>query len=57
MDDLPSTTGIPVVFSKSMFVIDLIVLIGQYLSSVPNVTHYADEHVQFGGAGITVVDF
>ena len=22
-----------------------------------NVTHYADEHVQFGGAGITVVDF
>ncbi len=20
-------------------------------------THYADEHVQFGGAGITVVDF
>ena len=32
-------------------------LIRQYLSSVPNVTHYADEHVQFGGAGITVVDF
>lgn len=31
-------------------------LIRQYLSSVPNVTHYADEHVQFGGAGITVVD-
>lgn len=24
-------------------------LIRQYLSSVPNVIHYADEHVQFGG--------
>lgn len=32
-------------------------LIRQYLSSEPNVSHYADEHVQFGGAGITVVDF
>lgn len=32
-------------------------LIRQYLSGIPNVTHYADEHVQFGGAGITVVDF
>ena len=32
-------------------------LIRQYLSSVPNVVRYADEHVQFGGAGITVVDF
>lgn len=31
-------------------------LIRQYLSTVPNVIHYADEHVQFGGAGITVVD-
>ena len=31
-------------------------LIRQYLSTVPNVVHYADEHVQFGGAGITVVD-
>ena len=31
-------------------------LIRQYLSTVPNVSHYADEHVQFGGAGITVVD-
>ena len=31
-------------------------LIRQYLGSVPNVIHYADEHVQFGGAGITVVD-
>ncbi len=32
-------------------------LIRQYLGSVPNIIHYADEHVQFGGAGITVVDF
>ena len=32
-------------------------LIRQYLSTVPNVSHYRDEHVQFGGAGITVVDF
>ncbi len=32
-------------------------LIRQYLSTVPGVRHYADEHVQFGGAGITVVDF
>lgn len=32
-------------------------LIRQYVSSIPNVIHYADEHVQFGGAGITVVDF
>lgn len=31
-------------------------LIRQYLGSVPNVVHYADEHVQFGGAGITIVD-
>ncbi len=31
-------------------------LIRQYLSTIPNVTHYRDEHVQFGGAGITVVD-
>lgn len=31
-------------------------LIRQYLSTVPNVTSYRDEHVQFGGAGITVVD-
>ena len=28
----------------------------QYLATVPGVSHYADEHVQFGGAGITVVD-
>lgn len=31
-------------------------LIRQYLSTVPNVTHFRDEHVQFGGAGITVVE-
>lgn len=31
-------------------------IIRQYLRTVPNVTHFADEHVQFGGAGITVVD-
>ena len=31
-------------------------LIRQYLSTVPGVARYADEHVQFGGAGITVVD-
>ena len=31
-------------------------LIRQYLNTVPNVTRAKDEHVQFGGAGITVVD-
>ena len=31
-------------------------LIRQYLKTVPNVSHVRDEHVQFGGAGITVVD-
>lgn len=31
-------------------------LVRQYLSTVPNVISYKDEHVQFGGAGITVVD-
>lgn len=31
-------------------------LIRQYLGTIPNVTHYRDEHVQFGGHGITVVD-
>lgn len=31
-------------------------LIRQYLATVPNVVDYRDEHVQFGGAGITVVD-
>lgn len=32
-------------------------LIRQYLGTVPNVVHFRDEHVQFGGAGITVVEF
>ena len=31
-------------------------LIRQYLATIPNVKSYRDEHVQFGGAGITVVD-
>ena len=31
-------------------------LIRQYLGTVPGVAHFKDEHVQFGGAGITVVD-
>ena len=31
-------------------------LIRQYLQTVPGVRHFADEHVQFGGAGITIVD-
>ena len=31
-------------------------LIRQYLHTVPNVKSAKDEHVQFGGAGITVVD-
>ena len=31
-------------------------LIRQYLASIPNVKSYRDEHVQFGGAGITVVE-
>ena len=31
-------------------------LIRQYLSTVPNVKKAKDEHVQFGGSGITVVD-
>lgn len=30
--------------------------IRQYLSGVPGVRRYADEHVQLGGAGITVID-
>ena len=32
-------------------------LIRDYLHTVPGVRHYHDEHVQFGGAGITVVEF
>ena len=31
-------------------------LIRQFLGTIPNVKSYRDEHVQFGGAGITVVD-
>ena len=31
-------------------------LIREYLATVPSVTSFHDEHVQFGGAGITVVD-
>ena len=31
-------------------------LIREYLATVPAVTSFRDEHVQFGGAGITVVD-
>ena len=32
-------------------------LLRQYLSTLPVVESFRDEHVQFGGAGITVVDF
>ena len=31
-------------------------LIRQYLAATPGVANFKDEHVQFGGAGITVVD-
>ena len=31
-------------------------LIRSYLSGVPGIRHFQDEHVQFGGTGITVVD-
>ena len=31
-------------------------LIRQYLQAIPGVRHFADEHIQLGGAGITVVD-
>lgn len=31
-------------------------LIRQYLSTIPNVSRFRDEHVQFGGTGITIVD-
>ncbi|NPD92689.1 endonuclease MutS2 [Xylanibacter muris] len=31
-------------------------LIRQYLATIPNITSFKDEHVQFGGTGITVVD-
>ncbi|MBO4613273.1 MAG: Smr/MutS family protein [Bacteroidaceae bacterium] len=32
-------------------------LIRQYLGTVPQVSNARDEHIQFGGAGITVVEF
>ena len=32
-------------------------LIRQYLQTVSGVSSVHDEHVQFGGAGITVVEF
>lgn len=32
-------------------------LIRDYLRTVPGIRRYQDEHVQFGGAGITVVEF
>jgi DNA mismatch repair protein MutS2 len=31
-------------------------LVRQYLQTIPNVSSIRDEHVQFGGAGITVVE-
>ncbi|MCH5328117.1 MAG: endonuclease MutS2 [Coprobacter sp.] len=31
-------------------------MIRQYLKTVPGVTHFQDEHIQLGGAGITVVE-
>lgn len=31
-------------------------LIREYLNTVPQVAHFQDEHIQLGGAGITVVD-
>ncbi|MBQ9640491.1 MAG: Smr/MutS family protein [Bacteroidaceae bacterium] len=32
-------------------------LIRQYLSTIPNVSSFHDEHIQLGGAGITIVEF
>lgn len=32
------------------------VRIREYLNAIPNVKRYRDEHVQFGGAGITVIE-
>jgi DNA mismatch repair protein MutS2 len=32
-------------------------IVRDYLSKTKDVKHFADEHVQFGGAGITVVEF
>ena len=33
------------------------VRIREYLNAIPSVKSYRDEHVQFGGAGITIVEF
>jgi DNA mismatch repair protein MutS2 len=32
-------------------------LVRDYLRTTPGVSRYHDEHVQFGGSGITVVEF
>ena len=32
-------------------------LVRQYLQTIPGVKSFHDEHVQFGGAGITIVEF
>ncbi len=32
-------------------------IVRDYVATVPNVTNYKDEHVQFGGSGVTVVSF
>jgi DNA mismatch repair protein MutS2 len=32
-------------------------LIRKYLKTIPSVSSFREEHVQFGGAGITVVEF
>jgi DNA mismatch repair protein MutS2 len=32
-------------------------IIREYLSTVNGVAHFQDEHIQFGGTGITVIDF
>jgi Mismatch repair ATPase (MutS family) len=32
-------------------------LVRQYLSTIPEVVSFHDEHVQLGGSGITVVEF
>ncbi|MCC8146052.1 MAG: Smr/MutS family protein, partial [Bacteroidales bacterium] len=32
-------------------------IIRDYLKSVPNIRRFQDEHIQFGGAGITVIEF
>ena len=31
--------------------------IRQYLATIPGIVRFHDEHVQFGGAGITVIEF